>query len=114
AAPRETPLRMHHAPHPEAEVETEGRHLARNADLLRLREGARDLVARDSGLQEVDRLVHPLARLAVRGALRSRRAAYTERPVVTSAIAHERLDDVEEGLVAGADEAVCEVDRKST
>jgi len=109
--PRDQRPLMQAEPQPVAEVEAKGLHLARKADLLRLREGARDLVAGHPGLQEVDRLVHPLARLPVRSALRSRRTAYIERPVVTSAIAHERLDHVEEGLVAGADEAVGEVVR---
>ena len=102
---------MQAEPQPVAEVQTKGLHLARKADLLRLREGPRDLVARYAGLQEVDRLVHPLARLPVRGALRGGRAPDVEGAVVAGAIAHKRLDDVEEGLVAGADEPVGEVVR---
>ena len=78
---------------------------------LRLRQRARDLVRADAGLQQVDRAVHPFARLAIRGALRRRRAADVERAVVARAIAHERLDDVEERLVAGTDQAVGEVVR---
>src|SRR6267142_589588 len=48
-----------------AEVETEGGHLAVEADLLRLRKRTRDLVGRHARLDERDRLVHPLARLLV-------------------------------------------------
>src|SRR5688572_13804669 len=49
-----------------AEVEPEGGHLRLEADVRRLREGAGDLVGRDAGLDERDRLVHPLAGLLVR------------------------------------------------
>ncbi len=63
------------------------------------------------GFKQLDRAVHPLARLAVRRALRRRRATDRERAVVARAVADERMDDVEERLVAGADQAVREVVR---
>src|SRR5437660_1627263 len=72
-----------------AEVQPEGGHLAVEADLLRLREGARDLVGGHAGLDERDRLVHPLARLLVGGDLRLRRAAHAEGAVVARAVADE-------------------------
>src|SRR6267143_5884789 len=94
-----------------AEIETEGVHLAREADLLCLRHGERDLVGRPAGLQQLYRAVHPFARLAVGGALRGRGAADVERAVVARAVAHERLDDVEERLVSRADQPIGEVVR---
>src|ERR1700704_2406799 len=109
--PRDQRPLMQSEPQPVAEVETKSLHLARKADFLRLRERARDLVARHPGLEELDRLVYPFARSSVRGALRGRRAPDVESAVVAGAVAHERLDDIEEGLVARADEAVGEVVR---
>ena len=94
-----------------AEVEPEGVHLAREADLLRLGQREGDLVARHPGLEQLDGLVHPFARLAVGGALRIGGAPDVEGAVVAGAIAHERLDDVEERLVARADQPVGEVVR---
>ena len=49
--------------------------------------------------------------LLVGVALRARGAADVERPVIAGAVAVERLDDVEEGLVARADQPVREVVR---
>src|SRR5206468_3326223 len=94
-----------------AEVQAEGRHLAVEADLLRLREGARDLVGGDAGLDERDRLGHPLARLLVGGDLRPGGPAHAEGAVVTRAIADVRHDDVEERLVARTNDPVREVVR---
>src|SRR5438105_5570000 len=91
-----------------AEIEPEGVHLAREADLFCLRHGERDLVGRHAGLQQLDRAVHPFAGLAVGGALRRRRAADAECAVIARAVAHERLDDVEECLVPRADPPIGE------
>src|SRR5262245_3264218 len=96
---------------PVAEVEAEGGHLAVEADLLRLGERTRDLVGRDAGLDERDRFVHPLAGLLVGGELRLRRAADAERALIAGPVADERHDDVEERLIARADDAVGEVVR---
>src|SRR3954468_18227712 len=72
-----------------AEVQAERGHLALEADVLRGRQGARDLVARHARAKQLDRLVHPFARLLVRRALRRGGAADVERAVVARAIAHE-------------------------
>src|SRR5215470_2926368 len=96
---------------PVAEVEAEGGHLAVEADLLRFRKRARDLVGGDTGLDERDRLVHPFARLLVSGDLRLRRASHAEGAVVASPVADEGHDDVEERLIARADDPVGEVVR---
>src|SRR5215470_5181703 len=96
---------------PVAEVEAEGAHLAVEADLLRLRKRARDLVGGDARLDERDRLVHPLARLLVGGDLRFRRASHAEGAVVAGPVADEGHDDVEERLIARADDPVGEVVR---
>src|SRR5690242_8201212 len=66
---------------PVAEIEAERVHLAREADLLRLRQRSRDLVARHTGLEELDGAVHPLARLAIGRALRRRGTADIEGAV---------------------------------
>src|SRR5260221_2342249 len=91
-----------------AEVEAERIHLARKADLLRLWQCARDLVARHAGLEQLDRLVHPLARLLVGGASRRGGASDVEGAVVGGAVAHQRLDDVAERVIARAAYAVGE------
>src|SRR5215510_166124 len=96
---------------PVAEIEAEGGHLAVEADLLRLWERARDLVGGHAGLDQRDRLVHPFARLLVGGDLRLRRAPHTERAVVAGPVADEGHDDVEERLIARADDPVGEVVR---
>src|SRR5438309_5008732 len=94
-----------------AEVEAEGVHLAGEADLLCLRHGERNLVGRHARLQQLDRPIHPFARLAIGGALRRGGAADVERAVVARAVAHERLDDVEERLISRADQPIGEVVR---
>src|SRR5437867_5461944 len=98
-------------PEPVAEVEAERGHLGLEPDLLRLREGPGDPVGRHPGLDQGDRLVHPLARLLVGADLRRGRAADAEGAVVAGPVPDERLDDVEEGLVTRAHEAVGEVVR---
>ena len=52
-----------------AEVQAEGRHLAVEADLLRLREARAILSVATPGLMSAIALVHPLARLLVGGDL---------------------------------------------
>src|SRR4051812_42282131 len=59
-----------------------------------------DLVSRHARANEVDRGVKPLAALLVRVELRLRDRADVERAVVARPVAHERVDDVEEGLIA--------------
>ena len=70
-----------------------------------------DLVGRHAGLDERDRPVHPLAGFLVGRPLGAGRLAHAERAVVAGAIADEGHDDVEEGLIAGADDPVSEVVR---
>src|SRR5438128_6452440 len=94
-----------------AEVQSKGLHLAAKTDLLRRGHGPRDRVGCHARLEQIDRAIHPLARLAVRIALRSARAPYVERAVITRAIAHERLDDIEERLISRTDQAIGEVMR---
>src|SRR5262249_44596328 len=72
---------------PVAEVQAEGRHLAVEADLLRLREGTGDLVGGYTRLDERDPLVHSRARLLVGGDLRPRGPAHAEGAVVAGAVA---------------------------
>ena len=62
----------------------------------------------DARLHQLDRRVDPLARLLVRVALRVRALTDHERAVVARLVADERVDDVEEGLVAGPDDPVAE------
>ena len=97
-----------------AEVEAESFHLAGEPDLGCFRECTRDFVRAHSRLQQCDGAVHPFTRVAVRAYLRRRRAADVEGAVVAGAIAHERLDDVEEGLVSGADQSIGEIVRMWT
>ena len=60
------------------------------------------------GPHQLDRGVDPLAGLLVGVALGVGRLADHERPVVAGLVADERVDDVEEGLVAGPDDPVAE------
>ena len=94
-----------------AEVQTERVDLAREADLVGRGQRVRDVVAAHAGPQQLDRAVHPLARLAVRSALRARGATDRKRAVVARAIADERLNDVEERLIAGPNQPIREVVR---
>src|SRR5271166_1469050 len=63
---------------PMAKIEAEGFHFAAEADVLRLRESAGDPVAANPGFQQADCPVHPLARIAIGGALRRRCQADVE------------------------------------
>src|SRR6476659_4504317 len=90
------------------ELEAEALHLVVEPEVLGLRPHARDLVGRDTGSHELDRLVDPLAGPLVGVALGVVRGADDERPVVARLVADERLDDVEEGLVARPDDPVGE------
>ena len=91
-----------------AELEPEALHLVVEPELLGLGPDARDLVGGHARAHQLDRLVDPLARLLVGVALGVVRPADHERPVVAGLVADERLDDVEEGLVAGPDDPVGE------
>src|SRR5918994_3951931 len=93
-------------PHAVAELEPEALHLRVEAELLGLRPDRCDLVGRDARLHQLDRRIDPFPRALVRVALRVGRGADGEGAVVAGLVADEGLDDVEEGLVAGADEAV--------
>ncbi len=90
------------------ELQAEARLLAGEAEVLGGRPHLGDLRGRGAGAHLVDRVVEPFAALLVGGQLRARRAADAERAVVARAVAHERVDDVEERLVAGAQQAVGE------
>ena len=92
------------------ELQAEGRHLVGEAE-FRGREHLADMRGRGARLDARDGVVEPLARHLVSVMLRRRRPHHVEGAVVAGAVAHERLQDVEEGLVAGADHAVGEVVR---
>ncbi len=91
-----------------SELETEAGLLVREAELLGGRPDLRDLVRRHAGPHERDRGVEPFAALLVRVELRMADAADVERAVVARAVPHERMDDVEERLVARPQEPVGE------
>src|SRR5262245_62308980 len=94
-----------------AELETESRQFVREAKLLRLRPGARNLVGHHAGADQFDGAIEPLTRLLVSVVLRGRSAPDIEGAVVAGAIAHEALQNVEEGLIAGPDQPVGEIMR---
>ena len=93
---------------PVPELETEARLLVREAELLGGRPDLRDPVRRHARPDELDRSVEPFAALLVRVELRLADAADVERAVVARPVAHERMDDVEERLVARPQEPVGE------
>ena len=94
-----------------AEEQTEGLHLAGEADLFGLGPAGGDLVGRDARPYQRDRLVDPFARLLIGVLLRWRGAADIEGAVIAGAIAVIALDDIEESLIAGADQPVGEIMR---
>src|SRR5690606_21813269 len=75
-----------------AELQPEALHLAREAELLRLRPALRDLVGADARLDRRDRRIDPLAGLLVRVALRVVSTPDVDRAVVARAVAHVGLD----------------------
>ena len=91
-----------------AELQAEARLLVGEAELLRRGPDGGDRVGRHARPHEVDRVVEPLAALLVGVELRLVGAPHRERAVVARAVAHEGVDDVEERLVAGAQQAVGE------
>ena len=93
---------------PVPELEAEARLLVGEAELLGGRPDLRDPVRGHAGPHERDRRVEPLAALLVRVELRGADAADVERAVVARPVAHERVDDVEERLVARPQEPVGE------
>src|SRR5512146_2469 len=93
------------------ELQAECGKFALEAELLRLGQSLGDLVAAGSGLDQGHRAVHPFARLGVGVALRRGGASDVEGAVVAGPVTGVGLDDVEEGLVAGADDAIGEVVR---
>src|SRR6185312_3875900 len=93
------------------ELQAEGRHLIRKAELRCLREHLADVCGRRAWLDAGDSVVEPFARLLICVVLRGRRTHHVEGAVVASAITHEALQNVEECLVAGTDHAVGEIMR---
>ena len=91
---------------PVAELQPEARLLVGEAKLLRRRPNGCDVVRRRARSHEVDRVVEPFAALPVRIELRLGDAGDVERAVIARSIAHERVDDVEECLVARPEEAI--------
>src|SRR5437660_3114721 len=91
---------------PELQPKTRG--LVLEAELLGARPHRRDLARGGPRLDQGDRVVEPLAAALVGIELRLVRSADAERAVVAGPVAHERVDDVEEGLVAWAQQAVGE------
>ena len=91
-----------------SELEAEAGLLVREAELLGGRPDLGDPVRRHAGPDERDRRVEPLAALLVGVELRVADAADVERAVVARAVPHERVDDVEERLVARPQEPVGE------
>jgi hypothetical protein len=93
---------------PVAELQPEAGLLVGEALLLGRGPDAGDLVSRHAGAHQVDRRVQPLAALLVGIELGLADAAHVERAVVARPVAHERVDDVEERLVARAQQAIGE------
>ena len=94
-----------------AELQTECRHLVGEAEIRRPRPDAAHLVGRDAGFDEGDGLVEPLARFFVGVVLRGRGTSHVEGAIVAGAVAHERLENIEERLIAWAQHAVREIVR---
>ena len=91
-----------------AELKTEAGLLVGEAELLGSRPDLGDLVRRHPRPHERDRGIEPLTALLVRVELRMADAADVERAVVARPVPHERMDDVEERLVARPQEPVGE------
>ena len=96
------------------EVQTERSHFVFEADIGRFRQLLGGLVGAQSGLQHLDGVVHPLARLLVSIALRVGGTADGERPVVAGAISNEGVNDVEVRRVTGANQPIREIVRMRT
>src|ERR1700752_2501716 len=94
-----------------SELKTEGRHFIRKAKLLRLGKGRTYVGRRCPRFDAGHGVVQPFTRFLVGIALRCGRAADIEGSVVTGPIAHERLQNVEERLVARPDHSIGEVVR---
>src|SRR5207245_10560917 len=88
------------------ELQAEGFHLTPEAKILRFRPGLCDQVGGHAGLDHIDSDIDPFSCLPIGVSLALRCPADIEGPVVAGAIAVVGLDDVEEGLVAGPDEAI--------
>ena len=93
---------------PVTELEPEARLLVGEPELLRRRPDRGDPIRRHPGPDKRDRGIEPLAALLVGVELRVVDAADVERAVVTRPVPHERVDDVEERLVAWTQEPVGE------
>src|SRR5579875_3845784 len=94
-----------------AKLETKCRHLIGESELLRFWPHAAYLIGRDARLDQLDSTVEPFAALLVGIELRRRGTTDVERAVVTGAVSHERLQDIEKHLVAGPHHTVCEIMR---
>src|SRR5215475_2945701 len=92
-----------------AELQAERAHFIRKSELLGPRPYTADAVGRDARLDQLDSLVEPFARSPVGVVLDRRRAAHVEGAVIAGAIAHERLQDIEKGLIARPQHAVSEI-----
>ena len=91
-----------------SELETEAGFFVWKAELLGGRPDLRDLVRRHAWPHERDRCIEPFAALLVRVQLGMADSADVERAVVARPVPHERMDDVEERLVARPQEPVGE------
>ena len=91
-----------------AELEPEALHLGVEPELLAFGQTDATWSVVTPGFISSIALVDPLPRPLVRVALRVAGRADDERAVVAGLVADEGLDDVEEGLVAGADEPIGE------
>ena len=93
---------------PVAELQAEARLLVGEAELLAPSATPRRSCRWSSPGARGRSRVEPLAALLVGVELGGRRVAHGERAVVARPVAHERVDDVEERLVAGPQQAVGE------
>src|SRR5882757_2479559 len=84
-------------------------HLAWETKLFSLRPNLDDCVGRYAGPDQVNGLVQPFPACLVCVMLSRSRAADVECPVVTGSIADEGMQNVEEGLVAGPNQAIREI-----
>src|SRR5665213_1332000 len=92
-----------------AKLQTKGVHLAGETKVSRRGPRERNLVRADTGLDELDRQIHPRSSLGVGLALWRRRTPDRHRAVVARAIAVVGVNDVKECLVPGANDSIGEV-----
>src|SRR5579871_3006461 len=95
-------------PHTMAELQGECSLLIGKAELLRLRPDAHHFCRGDARLDHADRLVEKLSAMLVGIHQSLRGAANGKGAVITGAVAHEAMDYVKIGRVAGAKGAIAE------